>query len=404
MTQRRLAAILAADMVGYSRLMAADEAGTLARLKALRAELIDPQLSAHGGRIVKLMGDGMLVMFDSVVSAVEAAAAIQQVMAVAEAAMPADHSIAFRIGINLGDVILDDGDIYGDGVNIAARLEAEADPGGVCLSDAAYQQVRGKTDLGFIDAGELTLKNIPSPVRAHKIDLLRAAGAGNAFETLTGAKPEIPDKPSVAVMPFDNMSPDAEQEYFADGITEDIITELSRFPALLVIARNSTFSYKGKPVDLREVSRDLGVRFVVEGSVRRAGNRIRLTAQLIDAATGNHLWAERYDRDLEDIFAVQEEITSNIVASIAPRIEKAEMARVRRHREMNASSYDTAESVGADDRRPEPGQRRRGARGHRHGGDSAATGSEMHAGALGPVDGLRLQFPLPLGTGAGSGA
>ena len=337
---RRLSAILAADMVGYSRLMAADEATTLSRMKRLRQEIIEPEIARAGGEIVKLTGDGMLALFGSIVAAVDAAGALQKAVTAAEADTPPETRIAFRIGLHLGDIILDGGDIYGDGVNIAARLEAKADPGGIVLSEDAFRQVCGKTELTFTDLGELTLKNIPRPVRAHKVNL--GAEGGNVLETLTGAKPQIPEKPSVAVLPFANMSADPEQEYFADGITEDIITELSRFPELMVIARNSTFAYKGRAVDLRDVSRDLGVRFVVEGSVRRAGNRVRVTAQLIDATSGSHLWAERYDRDLEDIFAVQEEITRGIVASVAPQIELAETGRVLLGRDVDFSSYDLA--------------------------------------------------------------
>lgn len=339
--KRRLSAILAADMVGYSRLMAKDEEGTLSRLKRLRVEIIDSEIEKAGGEIIKLTGDGMLVLFDSIVAAVDAAVSIQEALTAAEANTPPDTRIGFRVGLHIGDVILDGGDIYGDGVNIAARLEAQAENGGVTLSDDAFRQIRGKTALTFTDLGELTLKNIPHPVRAHKVNV--GPQVGNVIEKLTGAKPEIPAKPSVAVLPFDNMSADREQEYFADGITEDVITELSRFPELMIIARNSTFTYKGRAVDLRQVSRDLGVRFVVEGSVRRAGKRVRVTAQLIDAASGNHLWAERYDRDLEDIFAVQEEITRSIVASVAPQIEMAEIDRVLVvSRDVDFSSYDLA--------------------------------------------------------------
>ncbi|MEW9922435.1 adenylate/guanylate cyclase domain-containing protein [Marimonas sp. MJW-29] len=337
---RQLAAILCGDMVGYSRLMAIDEAGTLRRLKRLRREIIDPNIAEAGGKIIKLTGDGMLVVFNSVVDAVEAAASVQRSITSIETASSPEDRIAFRIGLHLGDVILDEGDVYGDGVNVAARLESEADPGGVTLSDAVFQQVRAKTDLSFLDLGKFTLKNIPGLVHAHKVDF--GMPGDNVLEALTGAKPDIPETPSVAVLPFDNMSGDAEQTYFADGITEDIITELSRFPELMVIARNSTFAYKGRAVDIRGVSRDLGVRFVVEGSVRRAGNRIRVTAQLIEATTGSHLWAERYDRDLEDIFEVQEEITRGIVASIIPQIEHAEIGRVLSGRDIDFSSYDLA--------------------------------------------------------------
>ncbi len=340
MTERRLAAILAADMVGYSRLMAIDEAGTLARLKALRKDQIDPEIARHGGEIVKLTGDGVLVLFGSVVGAVEAAAAIQRAVTATEAERAAETRIAFRIGINLGDVILDDGDVYGDGVNIAARLESQADSSGVTLSDDAFRQVRGKTDLRFIDLGGLSLKNIPMPVHAHKIDLAPDEGAPTKFEEVTGKKLEIPDKPSIAVLPFQNMSDDPEQAYFFDGVCEDIITELSRFSELFVIARNSSFSFKGRQVTHGEVARELGVRYMLEGSLRRAGKRLRITAQLIDCVTGAHVWAERYDRNLDDIFELQDEITRSVAGAIAPQIRKAEMDRVLNKKTMDVNSYE----------------------------------------------------------------
>lgn len=343
--KRRLAAILAADMVGYSRLMAADEAGTLARLKRLRQDVITPPVVEAGGEIVKLTGDGMLILFGSVVAAIETAAAVQLALSEAESATPADRRIAFRIGLHIGDVILDDGDIYGDDVNIAARLEAEAEPGGIVLSEDVFRQVRGRTGLVLFDMGERRLKNIPRPVRAHKVDLGRDTEI--AFAPITGARPALPEKPSVAVLPFETLSADQE-DYFADGITEDIITELSRFPELMVIARNSTFAYKGQRIEMGEISRELGVRFVVEGSVRRAGNRVRVTAQLIEATTGSHLWAERYDRDLEEIFEVQEEITRGVVASIAPQIEMAETGRVLSADHVAFSSYDLALKASAE--------------------------------------------------------
>jgi len=337
MTRHRLTAILAADMVGYSRLMAANEADTLSRLKALRRDLIDPELANHHGEIVKLTGDGMLVMFDSVVGAVEASAAVQKTMASAEAGLSADRRIAFRIGINLGDVILDDGDVYGDGVNIAARLEAEADPGGVILSDAAFQQVKGKTELSFIHLGELRLKNLPDPVRAHKIDLDPARLTPAEFEKLTGETLDLPDRPSIAVLPFQNMSGDPEQEFFADGMAEDVLTTLSRISDMVVMARNSSFVYKGRAVDIRQIGRDLGVGHVLEGSVRKAGNRVRITAQLIDARTGDHVWAERFDRNLDDIFEIQDEITREIVVALGVKLGAGEEHRVwSRH----ASSFE----------------------------------------------------------------
>ena len=334
MTQRRLAAILAADMVGYSRLMAADEAGTLARLKALRREIIDPEIAGAGGEIVKLTGDGMLVLFGSVVAAVEAAASIQRAVTGAEAETPPDRRIAFRIGLHLGDVMLDDGDIYGDGVNIAARLEAQAEPGGVTLSDDAFRQVRGKTGLAFTDLGELSLKNIPAPVHAHRL--------GTGVEGVSPGDRSPTDRPSIAVLPFENLSADAEQDYFCDGVCEDIITELSRFPELFVIARNSSFSFKGRSITHHDVARELGVRYMLEGSLRRAGNRVRITAQLIDCTSGAHVWAERYDRELDDIFALQDEITRNVVGAIAPQINKAERQRASLARDIDFNSYDLA--------------------------------------------------------------
>ena len=331
--QRRLAAILAADVVGYSRLMGADEAGTLARLKALRKDVVDPRIAEHGGRIVKLMGDGTLVEFGSVVGAVECALEIQRAMVAHNAEVPEDQRIEFRMGINLGDVIVDGDDINGDGVNVAARLEGLAEPGGLCVSGVVHGQVEGKLDLAFDDLGEQQVKNIAKPVRVYRARL----DAGDA----AGSKPlPLPDKPSIAVLPFTNMSGDAEQEYFSDGITEDIITELSRFPTLFVIARNSSFTYKGRAAKVQEIGRELGVQYVVEGSVRRAGNRVRITAQLVEAASGNHLWAERYDRDLEDIFAVQDEVARTVVSTVAGRLEHVGAERARRKPPGNLAAYD----------------------------------------------------------------
>ena len=331
--ERRLAAILSADVVGYSRLMGDDEAGTLGRLKAHRTEFFDPTIAAHNGRIVKLMGDGALVEFASVVAAVDCAAEIQRGMAERNAGEPEAQRIAFRIGVNLGDVIVDGDDIYGDGVNIAARLQEIAEPGGVCISGDAYRQVKGKTDTRFEDLGERAVKNIAEPVRLYR--LTTAAAAPASAEPLA-----LPDKPSIAVLPFVNMSGDAEQEYFSDGITEDIITELTRFGELFVIARNSSFSYKGKSVKVQEIGRDLGVAYVVEGSVRKAGNRVRITAQLVEAETGNHVWAERYDRDLEDIFAVQDEITRAIVSILPVRLHGALIESGHRKPTQNLTAYD----------------------------------------------------------------
>jgi adenylate cyclase len=327
--QRRLAAVLAADVAGYSRLMGIDEEGTLARLKAVRKALIDPGIASHHGRIVKTTGDGILVEFASAVDAVRCAVEVQRDMTGRNADVPRELRIEFRIGIHIGDIIIDDNDIFGDGVNIAARLEGIAEPGGVCISDDTHRQIRGKIDLAFDDMGPQSLKNIAEPMRAWRVQIDK----NPASSTPKGAALEAtqaPDKPSIAVLPFQNMSGDPEQEYFADGLAEDIITELSRFREFAVIARNSTFFYKGKPLDVTQVARDLRVRYVLEGSVRKAGNRVRVTAQLIDAISNNHIWAERYDREHADIFDLQEEITRTVVASIAPQIGLAEIALSRR--------------------------------------------------------------------------
>ncbi|WP_428670660.1 tetratricopeptide repeat protein [Roseibium sp.] len=321
---RRLAAIIAADMVSYSRLMAADEEGTLARLQKLRRELIDPAIAEAGGEIVKLTGDGMLALFDSVVAAVEAGVAVQNALLTAEASEPADRRIAFRIGIHVGDILLDAGDIYGDAVNIAARLEGIAPACGIVLSEDAWRQVDGKVDVVFTDGGEQTLKNIPRPMRIYRIELAMEPAGTLPVPDLTP-----PDKPSIAVLPFQNMSGDPDQEFFADGMSEDIITALSKLRWFFVIARNSTFSYKGSSPDIRNVARELNVRYVLEGSVRLAGGRARITAQLIDGETGNHLWAERYDRQMTDIFAVQDDITESVVGAIGPQLQAAEIQRIQ---------------------------------------------------------------------------
>ena len=297
---RRLAAILAADVAGYSRLMGADEEGTLERLKALRRELLDPKIAEHHGRIVKTTGDGMLVEFASVVDAVRCAVEVQQAMPERNTGVAADNRIELRIGINLGDVIVEGDDLYGDGVNIAARIEALADAGGVFVSNTVHDHVRDRLPFVFEDLGEQQVKNIARPVRVYRV---RDSGSA-ATSPATPALP-LPDKPSIAVLPFANMSGDPEQEYFADGMVEEIITALSRIRWLFVIARNSSFTYKGQAVDVKQVGRELGVRYVLEGSVRKAGGRVRITAQLIDAATGAHLWADRFDGSLEDVFELR---------------------------------------------------------------------------------------------------
>ena len=325
--ERRLAAILAADVFGYARLVRADEEGTIAALRTLREELIDPSINAHRGRIVKLMGDGLLVEFASVVDAVACSADVQQAMAERNAGTPEASRITFRVGINLGDVIIDGDDIQGDGVNIAARLEALSEPGGMCVSDAVHEQVRDRLDLMFEDLGPQAVKNIDRPVRVWK---WRSSGpATGVGAERPDALPEVPDKPSIAVLPFDNMSGDPEQEYFADGIADDVITALSRFHMFFVIARNTSFTYKGS-IDVKQAAHDLGVQYVLEGSVRKAGNRVRVSAQLIDALSDRHVWAQRYDRDLDDIFAIQDEITEHVAMAVAPELQAAEMERARR--------------------------------------------------------------------------
>ena len=313
--QRRLAAILVADVAGYSRLMGSDDEGTLAGLKAGR-ELIDLKSKEYRGRIVNTPGDSALVEFASTVDATRCAMEIQKEMAERNAVIPEDRRIEFRIGINVGDVIVDDrGDIYGDGVNMAARVESLAKPGTLCLSDEAYRQIRGKLPIDVSDIGEHQLKNIAQPVRVYSV-------------WLDDAPPlALPDKPSIAVLPFENLSGDPKQEYFADGVSEDIITELSRFSDLFVIARNSSFKYKGKAVDVRQVGRDLGVRYALEGSIRRGGDRVRISAQLVDSGTGAHRWAERYDRELKDVFAIQDEVARTIAAILAAHVNKAEAER-----------------------------------------------------------------------------
>jgi adenylate cyclase len=322
---RRLAAILAADIVGYSRLMGLDEAGTAQALRAHRA-VADPLIAGHSGRVFKTTGDGLLIEFGSVVGAVECALRLQELAAERNAAVASERRMEWRIGIHIGDVLIESDDILGDGVNIAARLEGIAEPAGICISEDAFRQVRGKVEAEFADLGEQTLKNIARPLRVYSV---RPASASEPRVAPPAGLP-LPDKPSVAVLPFANMSSDAEQEFFADGIAEDVITALSRYPSLFVIARNSSFTYKGRAVDVKEIGRELGVRYVLEGSLRKAGNRIRVTAQLVEAETGKHVWAERYDRELTDIFAVQDEITEAVTIAIAPAIADAELHRALR--------------------------------------------------------------------------
>src|SRR5271166_6403974 len=332
--ERRLAAILAADIAGYSRLMGADEEGTLARLKAHRRELIDPKIAAHRGRLVKTTGDGLLVEFASVVDALRCATEVQQAMVGRNAGIPATERIDLRMGLHQGDVVVEDGDIFGDGVNVAARLEALAEPGGICVSARVQEDAAGKLDLAFDDIGEHSLKNIVRPIRVYQV------ADGFAATATTRASLPLPDKPSIAVLPFQNMSGDPEQDYFADGMVEDIVTGLSRIKWLFVIARNSSFVYKGKATDVRQVGRELGVRYVLEGGVRKAGNRVRITAQLIEAETGAHLWADKYDGALEDVFDLQDQITDRVVGVVEPSLRRSEIERSRRKRPENLDAYD----------------------------------------------------------------
>jgi TolB-like protein/class 3 adenylate cyclase len=335
--ERRLAAILAADVAGYSRLMGADEEGTLAALKVIRRELSDPKIAEHRGRIVKTTGDGLLVEFASVVDAMRCAVDMQRAMAERNAILPANKRIEFRAGINLGDIIIDGGDIFGDGVNVAARLEALAEPGGICVSRVVHDQVRDKLDIAFNDLGEQQVKNIARPVHVFAV-----RAGGEAVKAPVAEKPPLPlpDKPSLAVLPFQNMSGDPEQEYFADGMVEEITTAIARLPWLFVIARNSAFTYKGKAIDVKQVARELGVRYVLEGSVRKGGNRVRITGQLIDTATGAHIWADRFDGALDDIFELQDEVASSVAGAIEPKLRQSEIERASRKPTANLSAYD----------------------------------------------------------------
>jgi TolB-like protein/class 3 adenylate cyclase len=362
-TERRLAAILAADVAGYSRLIGEDEEGTLDRLRSIRVELIDPRIAEHRGRIVKTTGDGLLVEFASVVDALRCASEWQRAMANRNAGVPPAQRIQFRIGINVGDIVVEDGDIFGDGVNVAARLEALADPGGICVSARVQEDAAGRLDLAFEDLGEQSLKNIARPVRVYRVVAKSPhpnpppqAGEGvpragsrtypppQAGEGRVGANEPaalaLPDKPSIAVLPFQNMSGDPEQEYFADGMVEEIITALSRIRWLFVIARNSSFTYKGQAVDVKEIGRDLGVRYVLEGSVRKAGTRVRITGQLIDANTGNHIWADRFDGTLDDIFDLQDRVASSVAGVIEPRLRQSEIERTARKPPGSLDVYD----------------------------------------------------------------
>jgi adenylate cyclase len=327
--ERRLAAILAADVAGSCRLIGIDEEGTLARLKALRRTLFDPKIAEHHGRIVKNTGDGAIAEFGSVVDAVRCADEIQRGIAEQNIDVPQDKRIELRIGIHVGDIIIEENDIFGDGVNIAVRLEGIAEPGGISISDDARRQIRGKVDVTFEDLGSQSLKNIAEPMRVWRVPYGRAVPAVPTCLRVDDAL-ALPNKPSIAVLPFTNLSSDPEQEYFADGMVDDIITALSHFKALFVIARNSSFTYKGRAVDVKQVGRELGVRYVLEGSVRKAANRVRITGQLVDTATGAHLWADRFDGGLGDIFDLQDLVTESVVGAIAPVVEKAEIERAKR--------------------------------------------------------------------------
>jgi adenylate cyclase len=357
--ERRLAAILVADVAGYSRLMEVDEEGTLAALRAVRRALSDPKIAEHRGRIVKTTGDGLLVEFASVVDAVRCAIEVQREMMKRNTTVPVGRRIEFRMGINVGDIIIKDGDLFGDGVNIAARLETLAEPGGICLSAAAQEQVRDRLGIAFEDLGEQHVKNIARSLRVYRIpialtlptpsarapSLSRNAGEGQprrASDAVGEGKQvlALPDKPSLAVLPFQNLTGDAEQEYFVDGMVEEITTAIARLPWLFVIARNSAFTYKGKRIDVKQVARELGVRYVLEGSVRKAGNRVRITGQLIDTATGAHIWADRFDGALDDIFELQDQVASNVAGAIEPKLRQSEIDRASRKPTANLTAYD----------------------------------------------------------------
>ena len=340
--ERKLAAIMIADVAGFSRLMERDESRTFERLSKLREDVTSATVREHGGRLIKTTGDGFLAEFPSVTAAVKCGVQIQRTIISLEAALDKDDRIRFRIGVHIGDVIIDGSDVAGDGVNIAARLESIAPLDGLCISSSAREQIRDDLGITFQDLGEQQLKNIARPIRAFAVtvgDETQLTSGEKIGPTAGNIDVSLADKLSIAVLPFTNMSGDPEQEYFTDGVTEDILTELSRFHSLFVIARNSSFTYEGKAIDVRTVAKELGVRYVLEGSIRRSGDRIRVSGQLIDALTGNHIWAERYDRTLEDVFAVQDEVTRCIVKAIAPRIDAAERAHVERHRPESLTAY-----------------------------------------------------------------
>jgi len=337
---RRLAAILAADVAGYSRLIGADEEGTLNRLRSIRTDVINPKVTEHHGRIVKTTGDGLLVEFTSVIDALRCASEIQTAMAEANVGIAADKRIEFRIGVHQGDIVVEDGDIFGDGVNVAARLEGLAEPGGICVSARVQEDAAGKLDLTFEDLGEQSLKNIARLVRVYRVRFATAENTPNVEATESPPALPLPEKPSIAVLPFQNMSGDPEQEYFADGMVEEIITALSRIRWLFVIARNSSFTYKGRSIDVKQVGRELGVRYVLEGSVRKAGSRVRITGQLIDVVTGTHLWADRFDGSLEDVFELQDRVAISVAGVIEPTLQAAEFRRSSARPTSDLTAYD----------------------------------------------------------------
>jgi TolB-like protein/class 3 adenylate cyclase len=337
---RRLAAILAADVAGYSRLIGADEEGTLNRLRSIRAELIDPKITECRGRVVKTTGDGLLAEFTSVVDAVRCATEIQNGMAAGNAEIAAEERIEFRVGINVGDVVVENGDIFGDGVNVAARLEGLANPGGICVSSRVQEDAAGRLEIAFDDLGEQNLKNIARQIHVYRVRLEGAKSQSTVKPVDAAPVLPLPDKPSIAVLPFQNMSGDPEQEYFADGMVEEITTALSRIRWLFVIARNSSFTYKGHTVDVKRIGRELGVRYILEGSVRKAGSRVRITAQLIDVTTGTHLWADKFNGSLEDVFDLQDRVAISVAGVIEPTLRQSEIERARRKRPESLDAYD----------------------------------------------------------------
>jgi len=392
--KRRLAAIFAADVEGYSRLMGADEVATLDALTA-RREILDGLIASHGGRIANTAGDSVLAEFGSAVDAVRCAMEAQDALAKANSTLPENRQINFRIGVHVGDVMVRAGDLFGDGVNIAARLQTLAKAGGLCVFGVTYDQVRKILPLEFADLGSQTVKNIEEPIRAYEVNA-QSEGASSGLKDVLSAgdrKPlPLPDKPSIAVLPFQNMSGDPEQEYFADGMVEEIITALSRNKQLFVIARNSSFTFKGKAVDIKQVARDLGVRYVLEGSVRKSGNRIRITGQLIDAASGAHLWADRYDGALEDVFELQDQVAASVVGAIEPSMTQAEMERAKRKPTSSLDAYDYYLRAQAAHWQPtRDGSGNRSLRAGYRAGPAVCTGLRRIGGGVGPAQSLGVE-------------